>query len=64
MRPASTKAGPAGWALPEGAGSVVLLDFPRANGSTHTSGVTQQPVFSTFFFDVIFFYFFCLFNVS
>lgn len=34
MRPAFTKAGPAGWALEEGTGSVALSDFPRAHGST------------------------------
>lgn len=34
MRPAFTKRGPAGWALDAGMGSVVLSDFPRANGST------------------------------
>lgn len=60
-RPAFTKAGPADWALDEGAGSVVLADSPRANGSTphlwsHTAA--RFLYVSFFFFDVIFFSFF------
>lgn len=58
MRPAFTKQGPAGWALDEDMGSVVLSDFPRANGSTAPPSESHSSPFSLPFFLMLFYFIF------